>query len=190
MSNIKSIKYLTQDELKRLLGVIENKRDKAIFLIAYRHGLRASEVGMVKLEDANTATGRIRIDRAKHSQGGEYPMQPDEIKAVKAWTKERKDSNIWLFTTQRGSPISRFTLDKLMKRYCKKAGIPPDKCHFHVLKHSIATHLLDAGADIRFVQDWIGHKNIQNTVVYAQISNRAREEQARKLFASPMIVGT
>jgi len=77
-----------------------------------------------------------------------------------------------------------------MKRYGKKAGIPEDKCHFHVLKHSIATHLLDAGADIRFVQDWIGHKNIQNTVVYAQISNRAREEQARKLFASPMIVGT
>ncbi|MBV6343207.1 tyrosine-type recombinase/integrase, partial [Candidatus Magnetobacterium casense] len=89
-----------------------------------------------------------------------------------------------------GSPISRFTLDKLMKLYGAKADIPADKRHFHVLKHSISTHLLDAGADIRFVQDWIGHINIQNTVVYAQISNRAREAQARKLFASPMIVGT
>jgi integrase/recombinase XerD len=186
--NIKSIKYLTQDELRRLLGVIESKRDKAIFLIAYRHGLRASEVGMIKLEDIQDS--RIRIVRAKHSQGGEYPMQPDEIKAVKAWTKERKDTNLWLFPSQRGSPVSRFTLDKLMKRYGEVASIPSDKRHFHVLKHSIATHLLDAGADIRFVQDWIGHKNIQNTVVYAQISNRAREEQARKLFASPMIVGT
>jgi integrase len=188
MANIKSIKYLTQDELKRLLGVIENKEHKAIFLIAYRHGLRASEVGMIKLEDIQD--GRIRIVRAKHSQGGEYPMQPDEIKAVKAWTKERGNSTPWLFPTQRGSPVSRFTLDKLMKFYGKKADIPVDKRHFHVLKHSIATHLLDAGADIRFVQDWIGHKNIQNTVVYAQISNPAREAQAKKLFASPMIVGT
>lgn len=190
MPNIKSIKYLTQDELRALLGVIESKRDKAIFLVAYRHGLRASEVGMIKVEDADTTRGRIKIERAKHSQGGEYPMQPDEIKAVKAWTKERGNSTPWLFPTQRGSPVSRFTLDKLMKSYGKKADIPVDKRHFHVLKHSIATHLLDAGADIRFVQDWIGHINIQNTVVYAQISNRAREEQAKRLFASPMIVGT
>ena len=190
MANIKSIKYLTQDELKRLLGVIESKRDKAIFLVAYYHGLRASEVGMLKLEDANLVRGRIRIIRQKHSLGGEYPMHPGLIKAIKAWLKERKDANLWLFPSQRGTPISRFTLDKLIKRYGKKAGIPEDKCHFHVLKHSIATHMLDAGSDIRSVQDWIGHQNIQNTVVYAQISNKARDELAQKLMASPMIVGT
>jgi len=190
MPNIKSIKYLTQDELKRLLGVIESKRDLAIFRVAYYHGLRASEIGMLKLEDANLLRGRIRIDRAKHSQGGEYPMHPSEIKAIKAWLKERKDSNLWLFPSQRGSPISRFTLDKLMKHYGKKADIPEDKRHFHVLKHSIATHMLDAGTDIRSVQDWIGHKNIQNTVVYAQISNKHRDELATRLAASPMIVGT
>ena len=190
MPNIKSIKYLTQDELKRLLGVITSKRDKAIFLIAYRHGLRASEVGMLKLQDADVQRGRIRIIRLKHSLSGEYPMQPDEIKALKTWTKERKDTNPWLFPSQRGSPISRFTLDKLIKSYGQKAGIPADKRHFHVLKHSIATHLRDANADIGFVKDWIGHRNIQNTMVYADMSNPERDNKARKLFASPMIVGT
>ena len=189
MPNIKSIKYPTQDELKRLFGVIESKRDKAIFLIAYRHGLRVSEVGMVRIEDVDLAKGRIRIDRLKHSLGGEHLMQPDEVRAVKAWNKERQDGIPCLFPSQRGSPISRFTLDKMMKTYGKKANIPPDKRHFHVLKHSICTHLSEAGADVRFIQDWVGHVKIENTVIYTQITNRAQDEQARKLMASPMIVG-
>ena len=190
MPNIKSIKYLTQDELKRLLGVIDSKRDKAIFHLAYYHGLRASEIGTLRTEDVDLDRGRIRVIRLKHSQGGEYPMHPTEIKVLKAWLKERKDGSDCLFPSSRRLPISRRTLDYLMKTYGEKAGLPKDKRHFHVLKHTIATHMLDAGTDIRAVQDWIGHKNIQNTVVYAAISNPAREQQARKLFASPMIVGT
>ena len=162
MANIKSIKYLTQDELRSLLRVIDSKRDKAIFLLAYRHGLRASEVGILTFADIDLIRGRIRINRLKHSQGGEYPMQQDEVKVLKAWIRSKNHDSSFLFLSRRGLPISRRMLDYLMKAYGEKAGIPLDKRHFHVLKHSIATHLLDAGADIRFVQDWIGHKNIQN----------------------------
>jgi site-specific recombinase XerD len=75
-----------------------------------------------------------------------------------------------------------------MKHYSEQAGIPEGKPHFHALKHSIATHLLDAGADLRFVQDWIGHASIGNTVVYAQLTSRRRDEQARKVFASQHVV--
>ncbi|MGH8068907.1 MAG: tyrosine-type recombinase/integrase [Candidatus Entotheonellia bacterium] len=60
--------------------------------------------------------------------------------------------------------------------------------HFHVLKHSIATHLLDAGADLRFVQDWVGHASIKNTVIYAQLASRRRDEEAHKVCASPCVV--
>lgn len=188
MPSSNTIKYLTQDELRRLLKAITSKRDKALFLLAYRHGLRASELGLLRVDDTDLDRGRIRITRLKNSQGGEYPMRPDEVKALKAWLKERPSGTSYLFPSAEGWPIARRTLDYHMKRYGEAAGIPADKRHFHVLKHSIATHLLDAGADLRFVQDWIGHRNIQNTVIYAAISNRAREEQARKLFASPMIV--
>jgi site-specific recombinase XerD len=75
-----------------------------------------------------------------------------------------------------------------MKHYGRLAGIPAAKWHFHVLKHSIATHLLDAGADLRFVQDWVGHASIKNTVIYAQLTNRRRDEEARRVFTSPYVV--
>ena len=72
---------------------------------------------------------------------------------------------------QRASPcpIARRTIDWLMKRYGEAANLPPAKRHFHCLKHSIATQLLEAGADLRFVQDWLGHSNIQNTGRWADI---------------------
>jgi site-specific recombinase XerD len=78
--------------------------------------------------------------------------------------------------------MSRRGLDWLIKGYGEKAKLPEDKQHFHVLKHSIATHLLDAGADLRFVQDWLGHANIQNTVIYTYLTSATRNEKARKFF--------
>ena len=87
-----------------------------------------------------------------------------------------------------GMELTRRMLDVLMKRYAERAGIPEDKRHFHVLKHSIATHLLDGGAELRFVQDWIGHASIGNTVKYAQLTSRRRDEEARKVFATPYVV--
>src|SRR5690349_8262363 len=96
-------------------------------------------------------------------------MQPDEAKALKAWLRSRQYESPYVFTSNRRDPISRFTLDKLIKRYGNLVGLPPDKRHFHVLKHSIATHMLEADADLRFVQDWLGHSNIQNTTMYTHL---------------------
>ena len=73
-------------------------------------------------------------------------------------------------------------LDWLMKDYGASAGFAQSKRHFHILKHSIATHLLEAGADLRFVQDWLGHANIQNTTIYTFLTARTREQSARKIF--------
>lgn len=188
-NNIKSIKYLTQAELRRLLNVITSRRDRAIFLVAYHHGLRISEVGMLQLKDIDLDRARIRVERLKHSLCAEYPLQDAELRALRSWLWERKHNDSpYLFPSRLNKPISKRMLDYLMKDYAAKANLPRDKRHFHVLKHSIATHLLEAGADIRFVQDWIGHKDINNTVIYSHITNRARDNQARTLFARPEIV--
>ena len=150
-----TIKFLTLEETTRLLnGLASHRRDKAIFLLAYRHGLRASEVGLLRVEDLDFKTLRIMIHRLKGSHSGEHPLQADEAKAIKAYLRERRSDSPILFTSNRGDPIARRTLDWLMKKHGAGADLPLAKQHFHCPKHSIGTHLLDVGADLRFVQDW------------------------------------
>jgi site-specific recombinase XerD len=182
------LQFLTQPELRALFHVIARKRDRALFLVAYRYGLRASEVGLLQVDDLNLAQPRLTIRRVKRSLPGVYPLRADEVTALKAYLRERTSPTPGLFLSQRGTPISRRQLDTLMKHYGEAAGIPNSKRHFHVLKPSIATHLLDAGADLRFVQDWVGHASFKHTVIYAQLTSRRRDEEARRVFASPYVV--
>src|SRR5262249_48631414 len=94
---IETIKFLTLDELKRLFAVIHDKRDRALFLLAYRHGLRATEVGIHRISDLDLKRHHITIHRVKGSLGGRHPLQPDEAKALKAYLKTRNDSSPILF---------------------------------------------------------------------------------------------
>src|SRR5262249_39478472 len=77
---VEKIKFLSFDELRRLLAVIERKRDQALFLIAYPHGLRASEVGILRREDLGLKRMQITLSRLKGSLGGVHPMRPDEVR--------------------------------------------------------------------------------------------------------------
>ena len=188
----KTIHFLTQAEMRALLKAIgDHKRDRALFLLAYRHGLRASEIGLLNVSDIDLKQERIRLHRLKGSLEGVHHLQPDEVKFIKAMLKERRENGAdspTLFISRNGSPISRWQLNNLMKKYGKLAKVPEHKHHFHTLKHSIATHLLDAGGELRFVQDWVGHSSIKNTIIYAQLTNRRRDEEARKVFLSSQVV--
>jgi len=101
--------------------------------------LRASEVGLLRTSDLDFKKLRILVHRLKGSYSGEHPLQSDEAKAVRTYLRTRGHESPVLFTSNRGDPISRRTLDWLMKTYGAAANLPPAKRHFHVLKHSIAT---------------------------------------------------
>jgi len=182
--------YLMQGEIKKLFTVIRSKRDKALFLIAYRHGLRASEVALLKKQDIDFNRHKIFIWRLKSGVSGEQLLQEDEVKVLRSYIRSRneRDENDILFLSQKGGGIGSRAIDHLMKKYCALGKISSEKAHFHVLRHSIAIHLLDAGADVLFVKDILGHRNIQNTLIYAQYTSRKRDEIHRNLFLTGRIV--
>ena len=93
-----------------------------------------------------------------------------------------------LFISARGIPLERRSYWDLMQKYGQVAAIPKPKRRFHALRHAIAVHLLDAGADVAFVQDRLGHANIQNTMMYMRYTTVTRDTQTRQLFASHRVV--
>ncbi|MGH7150257.1 MAG: tyrosine-type recombinase/integrase, partial [Planctomycetota bacterium] len=165
-----------------------SRRDYALLLIAYRHGLRASEVGLLRKEDLDFKTNRIRVSRLKHSMGGDQHLEPDEAQALRSYLRTRKDSLPYLFLSRKRRPISRYALDDLMKRYGALARIPADRRHFHVLKHSIAMHLTAGETSVMALRQWLGHKNIQNTMVYAQLRSPQVEREVRRARQSGEVV--
>ena len=124
---------------------------------------------------------RIRFSRKKGSDGGEYMLTSKEVHALRAWLRVRGDAPGPLFPSRKGKGISQQMLDVLMKRYGKLAGLPPELCHTHSLKHTCATHLLNKGLSIEDVQDHLGHKNIQSTLVYAKYSSQRRAARDARL---------
>jgi type 1 fimbriae regulatory protein FimB len=108
------IHFLTQEECKRLLAVIKLKRDRVIFLLAYRHGLRASEIGLLQRTDVDLKQGRLTVHRLKGSLSVIYPMQPDMLKLLRSYLRTRTDGSPYLFLSNRGVPIDRRTLWYLM----------------------------------------------------------------------------
>ena len=87
-----TIKFLTESETKNIISVISSKRDKAIFILAYRHGLRASEVGLLQRNDFDDKQLRLNIHRLKGSLSGVHPLQADEVRILKSYLRTREDS--------------------------------------------------------------------------------------------------
>ena len=183
------VKYLTQDELARFFSKIRDKRDRAMFNMMYKHGLRASEVGLLIIDDVDLDRRRVNVRRLKGGVSGEYGLFADTVRLLKAYIKEREnDFHSTLFISRNKNPISRKRIDALFRTYAKKAKLPKDKWHAHTLRHSIAVHMLDAGNAQEEVKDHLGHRYIQSTDVYAAISGHKRQQIFQRMQRAREIV--
>lgn len=184
-----NIRFLTEEENSELFIRINadnskySLRNRAIFHLAKYCALRASEVGLITLNDYNPLTGTVHCHRLKGSKDNTlkivdpyilsimnqyYYSTLRQALALKAFCKG-KDK--YLFISQKGGPISRKMLDAIMKKYCSRTAIPYDKHHFHVLKHTRAMELIDYPEfKLNDVQWWLGHKNISNTMLYLEFT--------------------
>lgn len=189
-NNDTKMKYLTQQEAKNLFNIIGNSdsvhsvRDLAIFRVAYRCGLRASEIALIKLQDYNAVKGDLYCKRLKGSCNNTIKLDTRTKSVLDSYiSKYHISSNSEsLFKSQKGKPISRQTLDYLMKKYCPLAHIDDQsKYHFHSLKHTTAVHLAESDMDIKELQWWLGHKSVSNTEIYFQFTTRQQEKMYLKL---------
>jgi site-specific recombinase XerD len=175
------MQYLTPDELLIVLRTARSRsaRDWAMILVAYRHGLRASEVCGLKLKDVDLKTGCISVRRLK---GSLHTIQPishhrgvpllDETNALRAWLREREqDGSDYLFTSQKGGRLDRTQFFRIFRSAAETAGLAPEKRHPHVLKHSLASHLVSSNVNLALVRQCLGHKSITSTMKYVGVSD-------------------
>ena len=178
--------FLTERELLAVLATAkkESVRDFALILVTYKHALRSSETASLTLDDLSD--GCLDIKRKKGSLHTVQTLMPhkgepllDEVKALRAWLKVRPDDGSRaLFTSQKGGALSREQVHRIFKAMAERAGIPRDKRFVHILKHSRATHLV-GNMDIALLRQLLGHRNIQNTMIYAHANDKAASKAAQ-----------
>jgi type 1 fimbriae regulatory protein FimB len=180
---------LTPEELVAVLKVARSRsaRDWAMVLLAYRHGLRASEVCDLKMTDVDSKAASLSIRRLKGSLHTIQPLyrhkgQPllDEVLALRNWLRERKaDGSDYLFLSQKGGRLHRTQFFRVFRTCAEVAGLPSSKRHPHALKHSLASHLVAGNVNLALVQQCLGHKAIGSTMKYVAVSDSQATEAAQ-----------
>ena len=173
--------YLTPAELLAVLKIARAKstRDWCMILVAYRHGLRASEVCGLKLADLDLRTGSITLRRLKGSMHQTQPLyshrgQPllDETAALRAWLRDRvEDGSGFLFLSQKGGAMHRSSFFSLFCAIATAAGLPEGKRNPHVLKHSLASHLVAGNVNPVLIKQCLGHRSIGSTMQYVHAND-------------------
>lgn len=148
-------------------------------LNAQRASLRASEVCNLRMGDVDLKNGSIRIERLKGSLRTtqaltEHRGEPllNEIRAIREWLRERHDDGSdYLFTSQKGGRLHRSQFFRLFRALATAAKVPATKRHPHVLKHSVASHLVSANVNVAVVKQQLGHKSIRSTIRYVGVTD-------------------
>ncbi len=179
-------RYLTQAEVRAFLQSLDNPRDRALFSMIYLYGLRVGEAVMLNRSDVDLDRGRVIVKRNKGGVWTERPLFSSVRAQLEEYFTRFGEPTDALFPGRDGA-LKKRQIQALFTKYRNDAGLST-RYSVHCLRHSIATHLLDAGVPLEFVQDHLGHRNIKSTSIYARITDRNRIEQFRRLEVSPWIV--
>jgi site-specific recombinase XerD len=166
-------RYLRDEQIPRLFAVIDNKRDRAIFMLMLRCGLRVEEVAQLTVGALDLPRSQLFVYRGKGAKDRVVYLSHDAQQALLEYLKSRSASRmkrVFLVDKGRckGHPISVRGIQKRMEQYARKAGL---KVCCHQLRHTMATQLLNADADLVTIQDLLGHSRIKTTQRYCQVSN-------------------
>jgi len=167
-------RYLTADELAKLIKASSKsrhgRRDATLMLLMARHGLRVTEAVDLRWDQIDFSKGHLHVRRLKGGIHSVHPIQGDELRNFRELRREQDPESAFVFTTERGGPMTRSNVGKLIDAAAKRAGLA--HCHPHQLRHTYGHLLADAGHDTRRLQLWLGHSDIKHTARYSELSAR------------------
>lgn len=160
---------LARSEIEKIINSIENRKHKLLISLSYGSGLRVSEAINLKIKDINLEELTIHLKNAKGNRD-RLTIFPEKLKNELREFIVLRDMNDYVFASERGGKLTERTAQKIFESAIKKAEIQKDAT-FHSLRHSFATHLLENGVDVRYVQELLGHQNIRTTQLYTKVTN-------------------
>jgi site-specific recombinase XerD len=172
-SEVRPREYLIPDEVETLCKTARGRgryghRDATMILIAYRHGLRVSELVALRWDQVDFAHGRLHVNRAKNGLASVHPLGGEEIRALRRVKRENGESR-YIFVTERDGPMTAAGFRKMLARTGEASGLT-FPVHPHMLRHAAGYKLANQGVDTRSLQHYLGHKNIQHTVRYSELA--------------------
>jgi site-specific recombinase XerD len=188
-----TMKALNHDELLKVLRLASAKvRDHAMILLAFRHGMRASEICNLELKDVDLKNGQITIRRLKGSLTTTQPLADvqgsplmSEKRVLRAWLKERGNHpSKYVFVSQKSGHISRMQLHRIFSELAEQAGVSKDRRHFHCLKHSLGVSLVEANVNLAMIKQALGHRSIASTAVYTEPTDESTGKAVVAALAS------
>lgn len=170
---VREREYLTPDEVDALIKAARSigrhgHRDGTLIMMAFRHGLRVSELTSLRWSAADLKQGTLYVSRLKGSTDSVHPLRGPEIRALRRLQRDY-EANPYIFTTERRGPLTPSNFRKMVAR----AGIKADlgfPVHPHQLRHACGYYLANRGVDTRSIQAYLGHASISNTVRYTALS--------------------
>src|SRR5205085_3936054 len=172
-ADLRTREFLTADEVERLANAAKanrhGQRDATMVLIAYRHGLRASELTDLRWDQVEFTSATLHVRRVKQGTPSTHPILGDELRALRRLQREQDPKSPFVFTSERGTPFATAGFARMIERLGVEAGLG-FKAHPHMLRHACGYALANKGHDTRALQAYLGHKNIQHTVRYTELS--------------------
>ncbi len=172
-ADVRTREYLTDDEVQRLTEAAKSnrhgQRDATMILVAYRHGLRVSELTDLRWDQVEFTSAALHVRRAKQGTPSTHPILGDELRALRRLQREQQPRSPFVFTSERGTPFTVAGFARMIERVGNEAKLG-FKAHPHMLRHACGYALANKGHDTRALQAYLGHKNIQHTVRYTELS--------------------
>ena len=156
---------------RKRIGARNPHRDATMILLAYRHGLRASELCSLRWDMLDLSQGRYHVTRRKNGRPSVHLIRGTEIRDLRRLQREQVPQSIYVFTTERRGPMTPATFRKLLTTIGTAAELP-FPVHPHMLRHACGYKLAHDGHDTRALQEWLGHSNIQNTTRYTELTSQ------------------